>query len=399
MTSFHASLVVACIVAVSFVGCASPPPGSSDAGASGPSAGPGPRFSAGGPDAREYGADAGYPIGDQSTYFSLPFLVGSQSHLDHVFEGRIVRRASTPSPLGRAAAEPVIRYEHDGQTLTLDDYLGRHPTTGLSHRAGRHDPPRALPVRAERSASLHVVVDGQDRHRDADRDRHRRGPHPVGRRSRGDLRTGPGGHRIWAHLDPASAADVLGVRFREEYTGDDDVSLLARDTFLRLGKGGVEAVKRFNERVAPAGTRFSYASVETQVLGFVLTSAVGRSASEYLEQKIWQPIGAEADATWLIDRSGQEATLCCLNAVLRDYARLGLLLATTATGVAGRSSPPPGSGTPRAATRTSVTCGPGLPRHFSGTATRRGSGPARPGGSRSSASAASRSSSTRKVAW
>jgi CubicO group peptidase (beta-lactamase class C family) len=38
-------------------------------------------------------------------------------------------------------------------------------------------------------------------------------------------------------------------------------------------------------------------------------------------------MGAEADATWLIDRSGQEATYCCLNAVLRDYARLGLLLA------------------------------------------------------------------------
>ena len=74
-----------------------------------------------------HGADAGYPIGDQLTYFSLPFLVGSQSHLDQVFEGRIVRRASTPSPLARAAAKPVIRYEHDGQTLTLDDYLARHP--------------------------------------------------------------------------------------------------------------------------------------------------------------------------------------------------------------------------------------------------------------------------------
>ena len=38
-------------------------------------------------------------------------------------------------------------------------------------------------------------------------------------------------------------------------------------------------------------------------------------------------MGAEADATWLIDRAGQEAAYCCLNAVLRDYARLGLLLA------------------------------------------------------------------------
>jgi len=86
-------------------------------------------------------------------------------------------------------------------------------------------------------------------------------------------------------------------------------------------------VKKYNERIAPSGTRFSYASVETEVLGLVLRSAIGRPVAEYLEQKIWQPIGAEADAAWLIDRSGQEVTYCCLNAVLRDYARLGLLLA------------------------------------------------------------------------
>jgi CubicO group peptidase (beta-lactamase class C family) len=89
----------------------------------------------------------------------------------------------------------------------------------------------------------------------------------------------------------------------------------------------VDAVRKFNERVAPSGTRFYYASVETQVLGLVLTNALGRPVAEYLEQKIWQPMGAEADATWLVDRSGQESTYCCLNAVLRDYARLGLLLA------------------------------------------------------------------------
>jgi CubicO group peptidase (beta-lactamase class C family) len=82
-----------------------------------------------------------------------------------------------------------------------------------------------------------------------------------------------------------------------------------------------------SERAAVAGTKFSYASGETQVLGLVLASAIGRPVAEYLEQKIWQPIGAEADATWLVDNSGQEATYCCLNAVLRDYARLGLLLA------------------------------------------------------------------------
>ncbi|MBI3503718.1 MAG: serine hydrolase, partial [Proteobacteria bacterium] len=64
-----------------------------------------------------------------------------------------------------------------------------------------------------------------------------------------------------------------------------------------------------------------------QVLGLALTRALGRPVAEYLEEKIWQPMGAEADATWLVDNSGQEATFACLNAVLRDYARLGLLLA------------------------------------------------------------------------
>jgi CubicO group peptidase (beta-lactamase class C family) len=63
------------------------------------------------------------------------------------------------------------------------------------------------------------------------------------------------------------------------------------------------------------------------VLGLVLARAAGRPLAEYLEQKIWQPIGAEADALWLVDNSGQEATYFCMNAVLRDYARIGLLLA------------------------------------------------------------------------
>ena len=63
------------------------------------------------------------------------------------------------------------------------------------------------------------------------------------------------------------------------------------------------------------------------MLGLVLASAVGRPLADYLQEKIWEPLGAEGDASWLIDRSGQEVAFCCINAVLRDFARLGLLLA------------------------------------------------------------------------
>jgi CubicO group peptidase (beta-lactamase class C family) len=45
-----------------------------------------------------------------------------------------------------------------------------------------------------------------------------------------------------------------------------------------------------------------------------------------LRQKIWEPIGAEADAAWLTDAEGLELAHFGFNAVLRD-ARLGRLLA------------------------------------------------------------------------
>jgi CubicO group peptidase (beta-lactamase class C family) len=53
----------------------------------------------------------------------------------------------------------------------------------------------------------------------------------------------------------------------------------------------------------------------------------GKPVADYLSEKIWQPIGAEADASWATDGTGQEVAFCCFNAVLRDYARFGRLLA------------------------------------------------------------------------
>ena len=36
-------------------------------------------------------------------------------------------------------------------------------------------------------------------------------------------------------------------------------------------------------------------------------------------------MGAESDASWIIDKSGQEAAYCFLGATLRDFGRLGML--------------------------------------------------------------------------
>jgi CubicO group peptidase (beta-lactamase class C family) len=321
-----------CLLAALISGCVSPAakdPRVAAAGSSAaePSAAAGPRFAQGGPDAGEYGASQGYPIGDRSNYSRVPFLVGSHSHLDQIFEGRLIRRSTIPSPLARAVSEPSVRYEYQGQTLTLDDYLARNPATGLlvargdtiyieRYQYARHDRHRftSWSMAKTVTAMLIGMAIADSRIRSVDDPAFAYVPALAGTEY---------GRTSLRHLLRMSS----GVRFIEEYTGKDDISRLAADTFRQVGAGGVEAVTPFNVRVAPSGTRFYYASVETQVLGLVLRNAVGRPVADYLQEKIWEPIGAEADATWLIDRAGQEAAYCCINAVLRDYARLGLLLA------------------------------------------------------------------------
>ncbi len=118
-----------------------------------------------------------------------------------------------------------------------------------------------------------------------------------------------------------------GVRFSETYRGDDDVALLADRTLFQHGPGGAAALQGFDRREQPPGTRFSYSSAESEVLGLVLRAAAGMPLAEYLSRRIWQPMGAEADATWLVDAGGYELGYMGINATLRDWGRFGLLLA------------------------------------------------------------------------
>jgi CubicO group peptidase (beta-lactamase class C family) len=357
---------------------------------------PQPQFDVRGPDADEFGAAAGYPMGDRVTYFATGSLVGSHSHLDEIFPGRLVRKAPTPSRLARVA-EPRITWTFEGAQLTLDDYLARNPTTGLlvargdtifveRYQYGRTDRHRFTSWSMAKTVTAMLVgiaiSEGDIRSID-------------------DLAAAYVPELATTEYGRTSIRDLLqmssGVRFSEEYSGRDDIATLAMNTYRLLGAGGPSAVTPFNERDAPPGTKFSYASAETQVLGLVLARASGRPVAEYLEQKIWQPMGAEADATWLIDNSGQEVTFCGLNAVLRDYARLGCCWPTTVTGTVVSSFLRRGSWPRRRSARINRICGPARPRPSSATATRRGSCRPSAGCSCSGAFAGSGSSSTLKT--
>ncbi|MFB9265999.1 serine hydrolase [Bradyrhizobium erythrophlei] len=91
----------------------------------------------------------------------------------------------------------------------------------------------------------------------------------------------------------------------------------AREVLLRFWVTAVHNGRRGQE----------HSSMSGELLGLVVSRAVKMSLADYLSTRIWQKLGAEADAAWAVDPTGQEVAYCCFIATLRDWARLGLMLA------------------------------------------------------------------------
>ena len=124
-----------------------------------------------------------------------------------------------------------------------------------------------------------------------------------------------------------SIKDVLqmssGIRFNEDY-GDffSDINRMGRAIAFNTSLD--EFVGSLRRERTP-GTFHHYISTDTQVLGMVLRGATNETLASYLQSRIWQRIGMESDAYWMIDCNGMELAFGGLNATLRDYARFGQL--------------------------------------------------------------------------
>jgi CubicO group peptidase (beta-lactamase class C family) len=115
-----------------------------------------------------------------------------------------------------------------------------------------------------------------------------------------------------------------GARFIENYSGQDD---LAKYNKASIFNGVAAGAKAIEVRAFPQGERFNYASAETEMLTLVLRSVLPTSISEYMSQKLWKPMGAEQSALWRAYRDGMEKASGNFNATMRDYGRLGVILA------------------------------------------------------------------------
>lgn len=125
----------------------------------------------------------------------------------------------------------------------------------------------------------------------------------------------------FAHITIQHLMDMRsGIKFNEgTYNAKDDA--------IRLGFRPNLLKYTFKLEIEKAPGTYKYQSINTELLALIVERATGKKISSYLQEELWQPLGAEYNATWNVDsrKRQQEIAFAGINATARDFAKLGRL--------------------------------------------------------------------------
>lgn len=269
--------------------------------------------------------DVGSHLGTiQAITTDREFRIGAFRHYDAIFPNRVIRAGDGTTQLPRAERALDVTYTLDGKQHRLSGLLDSTNTTGLlvikdgkivfeKYFLGADEHSRFTSMSMAKSFTSTLVglavADGKVANVNQ----------PV---------TDYVPELKGSGYDGVPIRDVLqmssGVKFSEDYKGTDDLTQMWTRC-VEQNQESLDDYARSLPREEPPGKRFYYRSIDTQVLGWVVRRATGEHLASYLSRKLWQPMGAESDASWLVDGSGAEVSFCCIQATLRDYGRFGLM--------------------------------------------------------------------------
>jgi len=134
-------------------------------------------------------------------------------------------------------------------------------------------------------------------------------------------------------FDELTIRHLLNMSSGIRFVPDDKVSLLGELTQFSDGRLAYyyPDMRSLALQVHPdgnrPGTHFNYNKYHPLLLGMVLERTTGRPVAEYLQEKIWQPLGMEYPASWSLDSeaSGFEKMESGINARAIDFAKFGRL--------------------------------------------------------------------------
>lgn len=241
-----------------------------------------------------------------------------------IYPVRVIRRSSKPRPFEAGAPLTLpLSFKYGNETLETQTFLDHVETTGLlilkdgrtvfeDYWRGNDATTQSVSwsvVKSFVSALMGIAV----------------GEGAIGSVEEPVTKYAP--ELAGSAYDGVRIKDVLqmssGARWNEDYSDrESDINRFGR---LLVDGTSLDAFAASCRPEKTPGTYNRYNTTDTHVLGMVVRNATGRPLSEYLHEKLWEPLGMEADGFWVVDNAGMEFAGGGLNAVLRDYAKLGQL--------------------------------------------------------------------------
>jgi CubicO group peptidase (beta-lactamase class C family) len=252
-------------------------------------------------------------------------------NMDQLFTTRTVPRSGAVWPLPRAGHALDFTYQYEGHTYTSEQFLERTYTNALLvmkdgrivaeiYRNNTEPATRFIAFSMTKSFTSILIGCALEEKRIKSIDDPITAYLP-------ELKSGA--------YDGVTIRQILqmrsGVDYEERYDFGNP-GIAARNHELSL----VKNVTRFADaartikRKHPPGQVWEYKTLDTAVLGWLLERVSGGSTvAAYTAQRLWEPLGAEADAYYIMDGEpgvGREFSGAGLNATLRDFARFGLMV-------------------------------------------------------------------------
>ena len=131
-----------------------------------------------------------------------------------------------------------------------------------------------------------------------------------------------------------------GVRYSEDYEAlDSHIAATDIASGWKPPRDGFDApeciwdqILTLTETERAHGEKFDYRSIETDVIAHCMERVTETRLAELISRELWQPLGCEENASFTVDRAGYALACGGFNACLRDYARVGLMLANEGRG-------------------------------------------------------------------
>ena len=257
------------------------------------------------------------------TLYDKDKIVYNFLNMDKIFPTREIKASKNPKPLKRNTKTLPETFFFEGEEKNLQEYLDYFWSDGMivlhknemvyeNYWLGNNENKRHISWSVAKSfisALVGIAYEESLIHSLDD---------PVTKYLNDFKETGYDGVTIKDILQMSS-----GVLFNEDYADyDSDINRFGRA--VATGTSMRDFSKTLTREREP-GTYMHYVSINTQVLGFLLQEVTNKSISQYLYDKIWNPLGMEDSAYFILDDVKDEFALGGLNATLRDYAKFGLL--------------------------------------------------------------------------